>query len=130
MEVAVARVQLALNVRDVESASRFYEKLFGVPPAKRMPAYVNFAIGDPPLKLVLIEGEGQGGTLNHLGIEVESAEEVRSASERLAGSGLEVTTEESVACCYALQDKVWVRDPDMAPWEVYTVLEDLPAGAP
>ncbi|MGH2788608.1 MAG: ArsI/CadI family heavy metal resistance metalloenzyme [Actinomycetota bacterium] len=119
----MSRVQLALNVTDVDSAVDFYTKLFGTPPAKRRPGYANFAIAEPALKLVLIESPA-GGTLNHLGVEVETADEVAAATDRLADRGLETTTEDNVTCCYAVQDKVWVDDPDGAPWEVYTVLAD------
>lgn len=122
----MGRVQLALNVGDVDAAVTFYEKIFGTPPAKRRPGYANFAIADPPLKLVLIEGQGRGGTLNHLGIEVESTEGVREATSRLSGRGLVTRTEDQVTCCHAVQDKVWVEDPDGAPWEVYAVLADVP----
>jgi catechol 2,3-dioxygenase-like lactoylglutathione lyase family enzyme len=121
----MGRVQLALNVRDVDQAVDFYRRLFGQEPAKRRPGYANFAIADPPLKLVLIEGS-EGGTLNHLGVEVASTDDVTEATGRLRREGLETRTEESVACCYAVQDKVWVEDPDGAPWEVYTVLADAP----
>lgn len=121
------RIQLALNVSDLEEAVRFYGKLFDAEPAKRKPGYANFAIDQPPLKLVLIEGEGRGGTLNHLGVEVDSTEAVTRATGRLEERGLATETEEGVACCYAVQDKVWVSDPDGAPWEVYTVLGDAPA---
>jgi catechol 2,3-dioxygenase-like lactoylglutathione lyase family enzyme len=127
----MSRVQLALNVSDLDAAIEFYSKLFGSAPAKLMPGYANFAIGEPPLKLVLIESaardEGVTGALNHLGVEVESTKEVSDAVARLAGEGLETTVEESTTCCYAVQDKVWVQDPDGAPWEVYTVLADAPA---
>jgi catechol 2,3-dioxygenase-like lactoylglutathione lyase family enzyme len=125
----MSRVQLALNVTDLDAAVTFYSKLFGSEPAKVRPGYANFAISEPPLKLVLIEREA-GGTLNHLGIEVESTEDVGRAQERLAAAGLVTTTEEEVACCYALQDKVWLDDPDGAAWEVYRVLGDveMPAG--
>ena len=126
----MSRVQLALNVNDVEEAVGFYSKLFGVPPAKRREGYANFAIDEPALKLVLIENEGHGGTLNHLGVEVGSTTEVADTTKRLADDGLETTEEENAACCYALQDKVWVNDPDGAPWEVYTVLADAPQMAP
>ena len=119
----MARVQLALNVSNLEEAVAFYSRLFGVAPAKRRPGYANFAVADPPLKLVLFEG-GRGATLNHLGVEVESADEVAAAQRRLAGEGLETASEQATTCCYAVQDKVWVRDPDGAPWEVYTVLAD------
>jgi catechol 2,3-dioxygenase-like lactoylglutathione lyase family enzyme len=120
----MSRVQLALNVSDLESAVAFYSKLFGAEPAKRRPGYANFAIADPPLKLVLIEGHGQPGSLNHLGVEVESAARVGEATTRLSAEGLPTATEENVTCCYALQDKVWVDAPDGEPWEIYAVLED------
>ena len=124
----MSRVQLALNVTDLEQAIAFYSKLFATQPAKVRPGYANFAIAEPPLKLVLIEGE-TGGTLNHLGVEVGSADEVAAASARLSGAGL-ATAEESGACCFAEQEKVWVDGPDGEPWEVYTVLGDAehPAG--
>ena len=126
----MSRVQLALNVSDVDEAVAFYSKLFGVGPAKRREGYANFAIEEPALKLVLIQNDGQGGTLNHLGVEVESTEQVAQATERLADKGLATKEEDGVACCYALQDKVWVNDPDGAAWEVYTVLADAPQMAP
>jgi catechol 2,3-dioxygenase-like lactoylglutathione lyase family enzyme len=122
----MSRVQLALNVTDLDRAVEFYSRLFGVEPAKRRPGYANFAVADPPLKLVLLEGPAGGGALNHLGVEVGSAEEVRDAGVRLAASGLATAVEDGVTCCYALQDKVWVDDPDGAPWEIYTVLADSP----
>lgn len=125
----MSRVQLALNVSDVDAAVDFYSKLFGAGPAKRRPGYANFAITDPPLKLVLIEnlaarGEGVVGALNHLGVEVFSTEEVAAATRRLSDEGLDPEVQESATCCYAVQDKAWVHDPDGAPWEVYTVLAD------
>lgn len=122
----MSRVQLALNVDDLDSAVDFYSKLFDAPPAKLRDGYANFAIAEPPLKLVLIAGEGRGGTLNHLGVEVASTDEVSAATQRLSDRGLETATEKEVSCCYALQDKVWVHDPSGAPWEVYTVLADAP----
>jgi len=126
----MARVQLALNVSDLDAAVEFYGKLFGAAPAKRRPGYANFAIDAPPLKLVLIEnpdarGTGVAGALNHLGVEVETTDDVSAATARLAAAGLATAVEENSACCYALQDKVWVDDPDGAPWEIYTVLADL-----
>jgi catechol 2,3-dioxygenase-like lactoylglutathione lyase family enzyme len=121
----MARVQLALNVSDLDAAIAFYSKLFSTQPAKVRPGYANFAVAEPPLKLVLIEGHGEGGTLNHLGVEVESTEEVGAAQSRLAGDGLATATEDEVACCYAVQDKVWVDGPDREPWEIYTVLGDV-----
>jgi catechol 2,3-dioxygenase-like lactoylglutathione lyase family enzyme len=116
-----SRVQLALTVSDLDAAVAFYSKLFATQPAKRRPGYANFAIGEPPLKLVLIEdaaarGSGVVGALNHLGVEVGTREDVQVAAQRLAGEGLQT----------AVQDKVWVHDPDGAPWEVYTVLADAP----
>jgi catechol 2,3-dioxygenase-like lactoylglutathione lyase family enzyme len=127
----VSRVQLALNVADIDAAIDFYSKLFAAEPAKRRPGYANFAIADPPLKLVLIEqanarGRGTVGALNHLGVEVETPEEVRATAVRLTGEGLHPDVQEATTCCYAVQDKAWVDDPDGAPWEVYTVLADAP----
>ena len=121
----MGRVQLALNVTDVDKAVEFYSQVFGAEPAKRREGYANFALENPPLKLVLIES-AEGGTLNHLGVEVSTSAEVDEAADRLAKSGLVTFSEENVACCYARQDKVWVHDPDGAPWEVYTVLGDAP----
>jgi catechol 2,3-dioxygenase-like lactoylglutathione lyase family enzyme len=119
----MSRVQLALNVTDIDEAVAFYSKLFATEPAKRRPGYANFAIADPPLKLVLIEGEA-GGTLNHLGVEMSSVDHVSEGLARIAGEGLPVRVEGEVTCCYALQDKGWTNDPDGAPWELYTVLAD------
>jgi catechol 2,3-dioxygenase-like lactoylglutathione lyase family enzyme len=118
-------VQLALNVSDLDVAIDFYSKLFATSPAKVRPGYANFAIAEPPLKLVLIEGHGEGGTLNHLGVEVDSTDDVVAAQGRLTGEGLSCATEDEVACCYAVQDKVWVDGPDKEPWEIYTVLADV-----
>ena len=130
----MSRVQLALNVSDVDAAVAFYSRLFQAEPAKRRPGYANFAIADPPLKLVPLEsagadarGSGTIGALNHLGVEVASTEEVSEATTRLAEAGLATAAEENTTCCYAVQDKVWVNDPDGAPWEVYTVLADAPS---
>jgi catechol 2,3-dioxygenase-like lactoylglutathione lyase family enzyme len=123
----VSRVQLALNVTDIDEAVGFYSKLFGTEPAKRRSGYANFAVADPPLKLVLVEGSGAAGTVNHLGVEVETTDEVTEAHRRLSGDGLETTSEDEVTCCYAVQDKVWVTAPDGESWEVYTVLADAPA---
>jgi hypothetical protein len=123
-------VQLALNVDELDPAIEFYSKLFATEPAKVRPGYANFAVEQPPLKLVLIETPGQGGTLNHLGVEVFSTAEVVAAQARLANEGLATATEEGVACCYARQDKVWVDGPSGEPWEIYTVLEhvEMPEG--
>jgi catechol 2,3-dioxygenase-like lactoylglutathione lyase family enzyme len=125
----MSRVQLALNVDDIDEAITFYSKLFATEPAKVRPGYANFAVAEPPLKLVLIENPGHGGTLNHLGVEVETTGEVATATTRLAGEGLPTATEDQVSCCYAVQDKVWVDDPSGAPWEIYTVLADAEMGA-
>ena len=121
----MSRVQLALNVSDLDEAVTFYSKLFATEPAKLRPGYANFAIAEPPLKLVLIEGTGTPGTLNHLGVEVESTELVAATEARLRDEGMDTATEDEVACCYALQDKVWVDGPDHEPWEIYTVLADV-----
>lgn len=126
----MSRVQLALRVADLESAVDFYSRLFDQEPAKRRPGYANFAIVDPPLKLVLIEGEeGMGTALDHLGVEVESTTQVGDAATRLDQAGLATRLEDKTECCYALQDKVWVNDPGGAPWEVYTVLSDSPVAS-
>jgi catechol 2,3-dioxygenase-like lactoylglutathione lyase family enzyme len=118
----VSRVQLALRVSDLEGSVAFYSKLFGVEPAKRRPGYANFAVDQPPLKLVLIEGQpGQPTVMDHLGVEVFSSDEVAAATTRLQESGLVTLSESDTECCYALQDKVWVRGPGDEPWEVYVV---------
>ena len=126
----MSRVQLALNVADLDQAIAFYSKLFDTEPAKVRPGYANFAIDEPALKLVLVEGHGTPGTMNHLGVEVASTDEVAAAQTRLAAEGLTTATEDEVSCCYAVQDKVWVDAPDGEPWEIYTVLADIemPAG--
>lgn len=118
----MSRIQLALSVSDVDAAVAFYSKLFATEPAKRRPGYANFSIGEPALKLVLIEDAARAGQLNHLGVEVFSTDEVSAAGRRLSADGLTTTAEEEVACCYAEQRKVWVSDPDGAAWEIYTVL--------
>ena len=120
----MSRVQLALNVNDLDEAITFYTKLFGVDPAKVKPGYANFAVAEPPLKLVLLENPGQGGTLNHLGVEVESSEQVHAEIARLAGAGMFTEEEIGTTCCFATQDKVWVTGPDRERWEVYAVLAD------
>jgi catechol 2,3-dioxygenase-like lactoylglutathione lyase family enzyme len=126
----MSRIQLALNVDDIDEAIEFYSKLFATEPAKTKPGYANFAVAEPPLKLVLIENKGHGGSLNHLGVEVESTDKVTAAHQRLSDDGLATATEDQVTCCYAVQDKVWVDDPNGAAWEIYTVLadSDTPAG--
>ena len=118
----MSRVQLALNVPDIDNAVAFYSKLFATEPNKRKPGYANFAIADPPLKLVLFEHAGADARLNHLGVEVASSDEVWAHQSRLTDEGVDAL-EESGTCCFAKQDKVWVDGPDGA-WEIYTVLED------
>ncbi|WP_194925873.1 ArsI/CadI family heavy metal resistance metalloenzyme [Catenulispora pinisilvae] len=121
----MSRVQLALRVTDLEASIAFYSKLFDTEPAKRRPGYANFAIAEPPLKLVLIEGTANAPTrLDHLGVEVEHTAQVTAATSRLADEGLPTAVEEATTCCYAVQDKVWVTGPGAERWEVYTVLAD------
>ena len=121
----MSRVQLALNVNDIDEAVTFYTKLFGAEPAKRRPGYANFAISEPPLKLVLLENAGQGGSLNHLGVEVPDIGTVDAEQTRLAEAGLVSVDERDTTCCYAKQDKFWVQGtPDGESWEFYTVLAD------
>lgn len=119
----MSRLQLALTVSDVDRAVAFYSKLFATEPAKRKPGYANFEVADPPLKLVLIEGEG-GGTLNHLGVEVDTADEVQAAEARLEARGLTTTGVDDTTCCYAHKTETWVSDPDGAPWEIYVKTGD------
>lgn len=129
----MARVQLALNVDDLDEAISFYTKLFNTTPTKIKPGYANFAVLEPPLKLVLIENPGQGGTLNHLGVEVDSAAAVRAEITRLTAQGISTGEEMATTCCFAVQDKAWVSGPAGERWEVYTVLADsesLGPGAP
>jgi catechol 2,3-dioxygenase-like lactoylglutathione lyase family enzyme len=121
----MSRLQLALNVDDLDQAIAFYSDLFGTEPAKRKPGYANFAITEPPLKLVLFESAGQGGTINHLGVEMVDVDAVDAAQTRLAERGLASTDERDTTCCYARQEKFWVEGaPDDLRWEVYTVVED------
>ena len=123
----MSRVQLALNVNDIDEAVSFYAKLFGTEPAKRRPGYANFAITEPPLKLVLLENPGQGGRLNHLGIEVPDTGAVEAEQARLAEAGLAAVEERDTTCCYARQDKFWVTGaPGSERWEIYAVLQDSP----
>jgi catechol 2,3-dioxygenase-like lactoylglutathione lyase family enzyme len=121
----MSRVQLSINVTDFDAAVAFYSRLLGAP-AKLRPGYANFAVNDPPLKLVLNSpGNGPGGTINHLGVEVDSTSEVTQAETRLAADGVAVEAESGAVCCYARQDKVWAHDPDGLAWEYYTVLEHI-----
>jgi catechol 2,3-dioxygenase-like lactoylglutathione lyase family enzyme len=123
----MSRIQLALNVDDLDQAVNFYAKLFDTPPAKRRPGYANFAIAEPPLKLVLLENPGQGGAINHLGVEVADTQAVDAAQRRLTQSGLAAIEERGTTCCYATQDKFWVQGaPNGERWEIYTVLADSP----
>ncbi|RBY76214.1 glyoxalase/bleomycin resistance/dioxygenase family protein [Blastococcus sp. TF02-09] len=121
----MSRVQLALRVADLEAAVGFYSRLFDTAPTKRRPGYANFAIAEPPLKLVLLEGEaGEPTRMDHLGVEVASTDLVAAAADRLAEAGLATRVEDGTTCCYAVQDKVWVTGPGGEPWEVYTVTAD------
>ena len=118
------RIQLALNVKDLEQAIAFYSQMFGVSVNKRKPGYANFAIDHPPLKLVLFEAPDAPERLNHLGVEVFEDEQVTAATERLKAAGLETLVEDQTTCCYATQSKVWASDPDGARWEWYRLLQD------
>jgi len=123
----MSRIQLALNVDDLDASVAFYAALFGTDPAKVRPGYANFAVADPPLKLVLIENPGQGGSINHLGVEVTGTDVVDAEQTRLAAVGLSSVDERGTTCCYAEQDKFWVENaPNGERWEVYTVLADSP----
>jgi lactoylglutathione lyase len=120
----MSRAQLALNVGDLDEAITFYSKLFNTAPAKVKPGYANFAIAEPPLKLVLLENPGKGGTINHLGVEVGSSDAVHAEIARLTDEGMFIEEEIGTTCCFATQDKVWVTGPAGEKWEVYTVLAD------
>jgi len=121
----MSRIQLALNVENLEESIAFYSGLFGTGPAKTKPGYANFAVTEPPLKLVLIENPGQGGSINHLGVEVADVDTVDAELSRLSGAGFASTEERDTTCCYAKQDKFWVENaPNGEQWEIYTVLAD------
>lgn len=122
---ATGRLQLALNVSDLDEAIAFYTKLFATPPAKVRPGYANFAIAEPPLKLVLFAGVGEPGSLNHLGVEVADAAAVTAAERRLAGDGLDTTEVTDTECCFAAKTETWVMDPDGARWEWYVKTGDV-----
>ncbi|HMG43349.1 MAG TPA: ArsI/CadI family heavy metal resistance metalloenzyme [Acidimicrobiales bacterium] len=119
------RLQLALNVSDLDEAVDFYRRMFGAEPAKTRPGYANFAIADPPLKLVLFEGDGDGGTINHLGVETETADEVVAAEARLSDTGIDTTGVADTECCYAAKTETWVAGPDGARWEWYVKNADV-----
>jgi len=125
-ENSMSRVQLALNVSNIDEAIAYYSKMFGVGPAKVREGYANFAIADPPLKLVLIEGHGEAGTLNHVGVELEDTQAVADKITHAQNVGLPIEVQESTTCCFAVQDKVWVKGGELA-WEWYTVLADAPS---
>ncbi len=121
----MSRLQLALNVNDLDESIAFYSRLFATEPAKVRPGYANFAIAEPPLKLVLMENPGTGGSINHLGVEVDSTDAVDDVQARLTGEGVQSKDERDTTCCYARQDKFWVENtPNGEQWEVYTVLAD------
>jgi len=122
---SMSRVQLALNVDNLDESISFYSRLFNTQPAKVRPGYANFAVAEPPLKLILMENPGQGGSINHLGVEVETVDKVDSEQNRLATEGFASIDERGTTCCYAKQDKFWVEGaPNGERWEVYTVLSD------
>lgn len=125
----MSRVQLAINVPDLDEAIAFYRRLFDTAPHKVRPGYANFEVADPPLKLVLVEN-GREERLNHLGVEVERTGQVGAATDRLAAAGLGTEVEHGAVCCHAKQDKVWLRDPGGIRWEVYAITDDAPDGAP
>ena len=127
--MSTTRVQLALNVDDIAEATAFYSRLFGVAPHKQRDGYANFAISDPPLKLVLIENRGAAERLNHLGIEASAPEQVTAALARFTDAGLQTRVAEQDVCCHAVQDKVFVTAPDvpLGWWEYYAVTDDNPA---
>lgn len=120
----MSRLQLALNVTDLEAAIEFYSKMFDTTPTKLKPGYANFAISDPPLKLVLFEGAGADGTINHLGVETETAQEVEAAEARLRAEGLETTGVDDTICCYAAKTETWIEGPDSTRWEWYVKTGD------
>ena len=122
----MSRVQLALNVADLDASIEFYTKLFQTPPAKIREGYANFAIADPPLKLILFTGMGEPGSLNHVGVEVETTADVTAVIARVEALGMDQRIQENTSCCYAVQDKTWIQGPEND-WEFYTVLGDAPA---
>ncbi len=122
----MSRFQLSVNVADVDAAVDFYTKLLGVAPAKHRSGYANFVVSDPPMKLIVVEDEGEPGTINHLGIEVETGEQVAAETQRISAAGVEVEVDDPHTCCYATQEKAWTRDADGLPWEIYTVVGDTP----
>lgn len=128
-QVAALKPHLALNVRDVGRSIEFYEKLFGLEPVKVRPGYAKFDVENPPLNLTLNGVPfGERGALSHLGIQVASTADVLAVRERWHEAGLVTRDEMQTNCCYALQDKTWVTDPDGNEWEAFVVLEDnLPA---
>jgi lactoylglutathione lyase len=120
----VSRIQLALNVSNLEESIDFYSRYFNATPAKVKPGYANFAIDEPPLKLILMQGDGVPGSINHLGVEVFSTDEVKEKADYLSSRGFPIDMEDETTCCYAVQDKVWVSGPDKTNWETYVVLSD------
>src|SRR5205809_1508281 len=123
--MAVLRPHLALTVTDVERSIPFYEALFGTEPEKRKPGYAKFSVAEPALNFTLTQGErSELGAFNHAGIQVESTSDVLAAKDRLVTAGLAAFDEMDTTCCYARQDKIWVRDPDGTPWEVFATHED------
>ena len=124
------RLQLALNVKDLELAVDYYSRLFGAKPHKRRPGYANFAIDDPALKLVLFENPDASERINHLGVETNSQDELDGAIERLTDAGIAGQREDNTTCCHATQNKIWSSEPDGIDWEWYRITDDAPAAAP
>ncbi len=122
----MSRFQLSLNVDDVDASVEFYSGLFGIGPAKHRPGYANFVVADPPMKLVIVENEGEPGSINHVGIEFDSGEEVATKTEQVAAAGLPVEVDDAHTCCFATQEKAWTQDLDGVPWEMYVVVADTP----
>lgn len=120
----MSRFQLSLNVEDVDASVAFYSKLFGVEPIKHRPGYANFVVEDPPMKLIVIEEEGEPGSINHVGIEYPSTEAVAAKTRSVSDAGLDVEVDDPHTCCFATQEKAWARDADGVAWEMYTVIED------
>ena len=121
------RLQLALNVKDLDRAVDYYSRLFGASPHKRRPGYANFAIDDPALKLVLFENQSASERINHLGVEAETQEELNAAIDRLSAEGIAERFEQNRTCCHATQNKVWSSEPDGLNWEWYRITDDAPA---
>jgi catechol 2,3-dioxygenase-like lactoylglutathione lyase family enzyme len=125
IQVQALKAHLALNVHDVARSIEFYKKLLGIEPSKVRTGYAKFDVQNPPLNFTLNENRfGERGALSHLGIQVASTDDVLAMREKWIAAGLLTRDEMQTSCCYALQDKTWVKDPDGNEWEVFVVLED------